>query len=122
MEVGGTVMGYCTSFSLTTEGTPEAVKAFNDDLAKSSKYKEDIQELFSCGCIDGKFYDLPDEVEAAAGRHPDVLVILDGDGEDSGDIWQMRCRGKKCECHRVVMPPFTSPALLTEDEKQEQTN
>lgn len=110
-------MGYNTSYSLTAEGTPEAVEKFNTDLAASSKYNEDITDLLSCGCLDGKYYDLSDEIKTAAQRHPDVLVILQGIGEDPGDVWEMRCRGAEYECHAWVMPPFTNPVLLTDDEK-----
>lgn len=112
-------MSYCTNYSLTAEGTPKAIKAFQEDLVESSKYKGDILDLISYGSIYGKYYDLADEVEAVASRHPNVLVILQGDGEDSGDIWELRCKGRETEQQVMTMPPFENPALLTKDEKQQ---
>lgn len=112
-------MSYYTNYSLTAEGTSKAIKAFQEDLVESSKYKGDILDLISCGCIEGKYYDLTNEVETVASRHPNVLVILQGDGEEPEDIWELRCKGKEKEYHQVTMPPFENPELLTKDEKQQ---
>lgn len=86
---------------------------------ESSKYKGDILDLISCGCLSGKYYDLSNEIKTVALRHPNVLVILQGEGEDPGDIWELRCKGKETEQQVMTMPPFENPALLTKDEKQQ---
>ena len=112
-------MSYCTNYSLTAEGTLKAKRAFQEDLVESSKYKGDILDLISYGSIYGKYYDLADEVKTVASRHPNVLVILQGDDEDSGDIWELRCKGRETEQQVMTMPPFENPALLTKDEKQQ---
>lgn len=119
MEIGDTAMGYYTNYSLTEEGTPKAIKAFQEDLVESSKYKGDILDLINYGSIYGKYYDLADEVKTVASRHPNVLVILQGEGEDHGDIWELRCKGRETEQQVMTMPPFENPALFTKDEKQQ---
>ena len=116
-------MGYITCFDLTLIGEKEKVEAFKKDLLEESKsddgeIDEDVEELLECGYLSAKIYDLEDWIDAVAPRHPDVLVILNGDGEESDDLWETRWKGDKCERQNAIIPPFTTPELLTETEKQ----
>ena len=67
-------MGYYTNYSLTEEGTPKAIKAFQEDLVESSKYKGDILDLISCGCLSGKYYDLSNEIK----KSPETNKFVSG--------------------------------------------
>ena len=116
-------MGYITYFDLTLVGDEEKVEAFKKDLLEESKSDDgeidrDVEELLECGYLSAKLYNLEGWIDEVAPRHPDVLVILNGDGEESDDLWEARWKGDKSERQEAVIPPFTTPELLTEREKQ----
>ncbi len=114
-------MGYYTAFSLSTYGDPEECEAFEKDLLESTKYSNgeydcEVQELIDTGGTYAKLYDLEDTIEEIAKNHPNVLVILTGDGEETDDRWEFRCKGKENEKHYATIPPFETPELKTQDE------
>ena len=116
-------MGYYTYFQIAFEGDKDKVEAFKKDLLEESKDDDGdidgyLEDLLSYSGVEAKLYDLEDWINAVAPRHPDVLVILDGDGEESDDNWQARWKGDKSERRFAVIPPFTTKELLTENEKQ----
>lgn len=116
-------MGYITCFDLTLIGENEKVENFKKDLLEKSKsdngeINECVKELLECGYLSAKMYYLEEWIDAVAPRHPDVLVILNGDGEESDDLWEARWKGDKHERKEAVIPPFMIPELLTEKEKQ----
>lgn len=113
-------MGYYTDYSLSCIGDDEEIRAFCDDLVNEHPDEPELQQLVDGEVMNMKWYHLSDWIGKTAARHPDVLVILDGDGENSNDLWQERWKGDEHECHSMMMPPFTSPDLLTDDEKQGQ--
>jgi len=116
-------MGYYTYFSIAFEGDKDKVEAFKKDLLEESKDDDGdvdsyVEELLNYSGVEAKLYDLEEWIENVAPRHPDVLVILNGDGEESDDLWQARWKGNKSERQFAVIPPFTTKELLTENEKQ----
>ena len=116
-------MGYYTYYQIAFEGDDDKIKAFKDDLLEHSmdddgEVDSDLKELLDFSDVGAKLYDLEDWIDAIAPRHPDVLVILNGDGEGSDDLWEARWKGDKCERQNATIPPFTTPELLTETEKQ----
>ena len=120
-------MGYITIFDLRLIGDKDKVQAFEQDLLEESKdgndeVDSDVVELIECGYTSAKLYDLEEWIDEVAPRHPDVLVILNGDGEESDDLWECRWKGDKCERQDAIIPPFTTPELLTEEEKQNNNN
>ena len=115
-------MGYYTAYGLSTYGPEESVKAFEKDLIDSTKDEKgvadyDTVELVRDGGVYAKLYDIDTLITCVAARHPDVLVILSGDGEDSDDLWEQRWRGKQTDIHKASILPFTDPNLQTEYEK-----
>ena len=115
-------MGYYTAYGLTVLGDPDKVEAFERELLHFSEYQgipdSSVKELIECGGTYAKLYDIESWIAEAATIHPDVLIILSGDGEESSDMWECRWKGEKCERHDAIIPPFTIPELLTEEEKQ----
>lgn len=108
-------MGYYTGYSLKMYGPESACLAAQEDAAHSDN--DCLEELFRTEFLDSKWYNFEAEFHEFARQHPDVLFIVDGDGEDSWDIWQERFKGDLCEYHEVIMPPFDTEELLTESEK-----
>ena len=109
-------MGYYTYYSLTMIGEEK-------DIGKAKKdAKQDKNECLSCllneQFIEAKWYDFHTEFEAFAKKHPKVLFIVCGDGEEPEDLWEERFKGNQVEYHSVTMPPFTNPELLLPDEKE----
>ena len=115
-------MGYMTYFDLSIIGEEDKVESFKKDLLEESKSDDgkinsEVDALLEYGYRCAKLYDLENWIDAVAPRHPDVLVILNGDGEESGDLWEARWKGDKHERHEAIIPPFTTSELLTEKEK-----
>ena len=116
-------MGYYTYYQIAFVGDDDKVKAFKDDLLETSKDDDGevdsyLEDLLSYSGVEAKLYDLEEWIDTIAPRHPDVLVILNGDGEESDDLWETRWKGDKYEHQEAVISPFTTPELLTEREKQ----
>lgn len=114
-------MGYYTNYDLAVINKDDSkVKAFKEDLRKESSDADgnvdgDLEDLLNDGYIYAKLYDLEDLISKVAPRHPDVLIILEGDGEDSDDLWEARWKGDNYERHDAVIPPFTNPNLQFPD-------
>ncbi len=55
-----------------------------------------------------KWYDYEPDMEALSRLFPGVLFTLKGEGEESGDIWELRAKGGTIQKRRaeVVIPPF----------------
>lgn len=119
----GSNMGYYTYFSLDIKGDPKEVEKVqnfhvpdNDTEFSDPFYINGI--LNETEDHDYKWYDWEKDMKKLARKFPNVLFILDGDGEEPDDSWQFRIKGNICEHHYVELPPFTTPELLTEKEKQ----
>jgi hypothetical protein len=82
-------MGYSTHFELTME--PEFDKNNHDldwhkkAIGKLSGYDD---ALFDSG-ESWKWYEYEDHMTQHSRKHPDVVFRLDGEGEESTDIWRM---------------------------------
>ena len=119
----GNNMGYYTCYNIAFQGDIEKVEDFKKDLLDISRDDEgdvdsDLEDLLSYSGVEAKLYDLEGWIDEIAPRHPDVLVILDGDGEESDDLWQHRWKGDKNERQSAIIPPFETPELFTEYEKK----
>ena len=115
-------MGYYTSYDIAFEGDFEQKKEFEEDLLKISAYSDgrldsSVVELLETNCVYAKLYDLEAWIAQLAPKYPNLLIILTGDGEESGDIWEKRWKGGESEYQEAVIPPFTNSNLFTEKEK-----
>lgn len=113
-------MGYYTYFSLSYHGSPEDEKSIQEFRVEDDD-KEFSNPWYINGILDEcadhdyneyKWYDWEKDMKVLASRFPNVLFILDGDGEESDDRWEYRIRGNVWEHHYVEMPPFTKPELI----------
>jgi hypothetical protein len=76
-----------------------------------------LEELISTGGTYAKLYDIEDWINAVAPKFPDVLICLEGSGEEQDDMWESRWKGDKYEHQEAIIPPFTTPELILEEEK-----
>lgn len=97
----------------------DKVVDYSKTLADDNSYDGNwcTSELVQKGYLEAKWYDFEDTFPAFAAKFPDVLFIVNGDGDDSDDLWEARFKGNEIERHYMSMPPFTNPVLLTESEK-----
>lgn len=120
-------MSYYTYYTINFEGDDEKCEAFKKELIEISKDdegepNESLITLLRYGGEEARLYDIEDWITSVAPHHPDVLVILSGDGEEPEDIWEERWKGNFAEYQRAIIPPFTNHALFTEYEKTHNNN
>lgn len=120
-------MGYYTNYSIALYGKEEDCEAFEQELLDKSKDKggvadSDLEELLNYCCVHAKLYDVRDWIDEVAPHHPNVLICLSGDGEESDDNWEARWKGNEHETQKAVIPPFNNPSLLLDNEKDETKN
>jgi len=73
-------MGYITEFEVTSEyGFPEGFE---------EKFLEVTQYDFYDGMFERKWYDYQENMITLSKLYPDTLFEVDGDGEESGDVWK----------------------------------
>ena len=83
-------MGYYTVYSLTKiKGKSEDFDALNEDLRELG-----IDLDSDCNL---KWYDHETDLENLTKKYPDLVVELEGDGEDVGDYWKKRFKNGICE-------------------------
>jgi len=112
-------MGYWTYFTLRLEGTDEACKKVENDILEKD---DGFQELVDSVGVLMKWYDWETDITDVALKNPDVLIILDGEGEESDDNWEWRAKGKEIEMRYVCLPPLQNKNLLTKREKEDNNN
>jgi len=115
-------MGYYTYYTLSYYGFPEDEQALCDFEPKESDFNlppQYMKQLIADnGDNDWKWYDWLEDMRKLAKMFPNILFVLDGDGESSGDVWQFRIKGEnEFEFHAMEMAPFTNPNLKIKNEK-----
>lgn len=115
----GSSMGYYTSYGLSLYGPTDECEAFEKDLLDLSDNDEEVRELLKYGGCYAKLYDLEAWMDQVAKKHPSVLAILSGDGEESDDQWEHRWKGLEDEVQKAIIPPFKNERLFTEYEKKQ---
>lgn len=123
----GNNMGYYTYFSIAFEGDEKEIEEFKKDLLEVSKDEDgnvddSLKELLDYSGCEAKLYDLDDWICSVAPKYPNVLVFLNGDGEESDDLWETRWKGEFYEVQKSIIPPFQTPELLSEYERKHNNN
>lgn len=104
-------MGYYTKYNVTITGAGNANRAIKIAEDEFEFGRHDYQ-VFEDGMItyfyDGKWYGWKDEVTAISAKFPDLLIEIEGDGEDDDDFWRARIKGGECEIvkGKIVYPEF----------------
>ena len=115
-------MGYYTSYSLEMFGEVEEVEKAENDLLVMTEYENgdydpEIKELVNTGGVYAKLYDIQDYLKEVAKKNPNVLIVLNGDGEESDDLWEERYKGELFEHNYATIPPFKNPELQIPETK-----
>lgn len=94
-------MGYLTCFDITLlEGSEDEFQNFLKDLALESDYGE-IRNGY---LYDAKWYDWEKDAFNVSKRHPNIYFLIDGSGEETGDIWRYYCCNGKFKYVEQVWP------------------
>lgn len=103
-------MGYSTYFTLNKiQGSDEDFDAFVKDIDEKSgvNFTDDAGQS-------AKWYDHHEDMTEVSRKYPDLTVQLDGEGEDSEDVWATRYRGGESESVGYEQEPFCALASRTE--------
>lgn len=104
-------MGYYTGYTL-------AIKNGSNDLIDELRedYEDAAYALMSNGDSEQscKWYDHEKHIKAFSLNHPEALFILNGEGEESGDIWVKYFKnGKMQKCKaKITFDEFNFEKLV----------
>lgn len=122
-------MGYNTHFTISMEGSDEAKAKAIAELRKIYQGPGFIIEevtddkkalnLLEYG-FEAHWYDFGEDCHRIALAVPDVLIIVNGQGEDRDDIWEARYKGDLSELAKAVIldPQITDERLLGTSDSQ----
>lgn len=82
-------MGYYTNYSISTNSA-EHDEEIIQEIVELSGY----DDTFENEC---KWYDHEENVQEISAKWPDVLITLEGEGEESGDLWIKYFKGGKMQ-------------------------
>ena len=106
-------MGYYTDYELTVEGG-SLTEGMLSRLKKVSGYEFFDREADNAASLNGvKWYDHEKHMRQISAEYPDYLFTLYGEGEESGDIWQLYAKGGKIQLAPAVLAfePFDEGKL-----------
>jgi hypothetical protein len=87
----GENMGYYTRFSLAVyDKNQEVDDSIFPEFNNKNLYDNDlsIQNLIDDVADSMKWYDHEDDMLEISKLYPDLVFVLDGDGEEAGDVWR----------------------------------
>ena len=94
-------MGYYTRFEGSVTGPAELMEQFETDAEAGDRfgsYDMELDEWLSGDLMGGdtiKWYGWEDDIKALSRKYPALLFSLEGEGEESGDIWKAWARNGK---------------------------
>lgn len=91
-------MGYYTKYSLEIEykdEDAETIERLNNTTIDQGYGK--IGDLIRHGLDDCKWYEHDEDMRDVSKKFPNVLFILSGEGEESGDIWKAYYKNGKVQ-------------------------
>lgn len=111
-------MGYYTNFKIS-------FPAFEDDeqnefflfqLQRRTGIHFDDESTVKTAVfsVDGvKWYSHVDDMKRLSLKHPDILFVVDGDGEENGDVWRAYFRNGKSyqDSAEIAFPEFDESKL-----------
>lgn len=103
-------MGYFTYFTLNKiSGSDEDYNALIGDIREKTGY-----DFSNDTVVEGKWYDCDEDMTELSKKYPDLIVQMDGDGENSDDIWASRYHNGERESKGFEMLPFCRIATREE--------
>ncbi len=114
-------MGYYTSYTLKASGRHEQIGALLEEYTSGYQWDDYVDSW----CMNGKWYGHEDDMSALSAAFPDVLFTLEGEGEESGDIWKayyLQSKSKKVQAEISFADPgpeFVAPELLPDPVDEE---
>lgn len=96
-------MGYYTNYTLSATQGYENQEEIEEKLEEISGYSIEFGWNDSC-----KWYDHENDMKALSLLYPETTFLLEGEGEESGDIWQKYFKNGKVQTCRaeIVFPQF----------------
>lgn len=101
-------MGYQTDYKLIV-GLKESEREILDRVIEVSGYScWDAEHLYG-----SKWYEWKEHMLQVSAEFPEVLLKLEGVGEETGDMWRAYFKRGRCQYCRgeVVYPPFDESKL-----------
>jgi hypothetical protein len=91
-------MGYYTQYDVNISGIDNA----NQAVKIAQEYELDDYDVSGDGTkvsanFNTKWYGWKEESIALSRNYPRILIEINGEGEESGDIWKARIRNGVCE-------------------------
>jgi hypothetical protein len=94
-------MGYYTRYEFVSAegGDAQAIKECIETVS-------DYGNLFDDSC---KWYDHEKDMSEVSKRFPNVLIRIDGEGEEAGDVWRLAAKNGRVEkiAAELVFKDFT---------------
>lgn len=105
-------MGYLTRYTLEVAPKGENFEEIKTSII-SENYEMTAWDLIDGNVDDCKWYDHDDEMKAFSKKFPKALFTLNGEGEESGDVWRAYYQnGKSVKYHaEISFPGFDSKKL-----------
>jgi len=103
-------MGYYTRYSLLIEeGDDNLIQEFREESEGADRAFDENGETED----ETKWYDHEKELKEFSKKHPTTLFCLHGDGEETGDSWDLYVKNGKCQRCKGVMeyPPYDEKEL-----------
>lgn len=102
-------MGYYTNYKLSIHADGKQFVHQEDaqqEIADLSGYSNPFSE--SC-----KWYSHEQDMKALSKNHPDTVFLLEGEGEETGDIWKKYFKNGKMQVCKseILFPPFDEVSL-----------
>ena len=104
-------MGYETNFKITTE--VDDMDKLVGELGHISDYDGWFDLYDGVIHIDAKWYEYDTHMRKISEQYKDTLFTVNGDGEESGDIWRKYYKNGKCmdASPEFIYPEFDEDKL-----------
>ena len=102
-------MSYYTNYTLSTTSRNEDLEEIEETLNEISDYNIKFGWNDSC-----KWYNHEKHMKELSKIYPDTTFLLEGEGEESGDIWQKYFKNGKMQVCKaeIVFPAFDESKLV----------
>lgn len=102
-------MGYDTTYTLSATQGHHNQEEIEEKLQEISGYSIEFGWNDSC-----KWYDHEQDMKTLSKIYPETTFLLEGEGEESGDIWQKYFKNGKMQVCKaeIVFPAFDESKLV----------